>query len=279
MFYKTWVWKEQTEPFTPKGPNLSRLKRHKLKLDGSVIEICSPRHRSPHRESKVLKGNIALCADSVLHRGPFGDNWKCIHPVTQQWEFYGPLGTGSCGIVTLSFYLLTYTKHKKGVSYFNPRAFEFAITQFLTESFGDWEKNVGNDTQCYFAPLNWRVLEEFGVPAARFDMDISDETRSTHFLMFPVSPDFLAMARIEISRVPNTQWKRYPKLDDFVRPDEMFALRDLVFDNITLTLSPEAQTQQKAALEGLDDTELVKSFPPIQWLPLDDEGKKKLLLT
>ncbi|GLS24534.1 hypothetical protein [Marinibactrum halimedae] len=279
MFYQTWVWKEQTEPFTPKGPNLSRLKRHKLKLDGSIIEIRCPRHNDPDTSPKVLKGNLALNAESILPKDSYGDNWKYLHPVTQEWQFYGPLGTGMAAGVTLQLHLLTYTKHKKGVSYFNPRAFEFAITQFLTESFGNWEKRLGNDTQCYFAPLNWQVLEGFDVPAARFDMDISNETINTHFLMFPVSPDFLAMAKIEISRVPNTQWKRYPKLDDFVRPDEIFALRDLVLDNITLTLSPEAQAQQKAALEGLDDTELVKSFPPIQWLPLDDEGKKKLLLT
>ncbi|GLS24536.1 hypothetical protein [Marinibactrum halimedae] len=279
MFYQTWVWKEQTEPFTPKGPNLSRLKNHKLKLDGSVIEIRCPRHRSPHRESKVLKGNIALCGENLRYGGAFGPNWKPIYAFTHQWEFYGPLGTGTSGTVTLSLDLLTYREHKKEVSYFTPRAFEFAVTQFLTDKYGESEKSVGNKIQYIFAPLNWRVMKEFSVPAARFDMDISDETRSRHFLMFPVSSDFFALVRIEINRVSNTQWKRYPKLDDFVRPDEMFALRDLVFDNITLTLSPEAQTQQKAALEGLDDTELVKSFPPIQWLPLDDEGKKKLLLT
>ena len=44
------------------------------------------------------------------------------------------------------------------------------------------------------------------------------------------------------------------------------------FGSLKLTLSPEAEAQQAKALEGLDDTSLVKEFLPIKWTTAEDDA-------
>ncbi len=40
---------------------------------------------------------------------------------------------------------------------------------------------------------------------------------------------------------------------------------DNIINSIELDLSPEAKAQQQRALKGLDNTELVKDYPPLKW--------------
>jgi len=45
----------------------------------------------------------------------------------------------------------------------------------------------------------------------------------------------------------------------------MLELMENIISSIELTLSPEAKAQQKIALAGLDDTSLIKDYPPLKW--------------
>lgn len=55
------------------------------------------------------------------------------------------------------------------------------------------------------------------------------------------------------------------ELDKRVSRKTMHELMENIIDSFQLELSSEAKAAQEKALKGLDDTSLVKDFPPLKW--------------
>jgi len=68
--------------------------------------------------------------------------------------------------------------------------------------------------------------------------------------------------RFDPSRIKNISKE---ELDKRVSEDSMIELMNNIIDSFQLTLSDEAKQQQQAALAGLDNTSLIKHYPPINW--------------
>lgn len=55
------------------------------------------------------------------------------------------------------------------------------------------------------------------------------------------------------------------ELDKRISDKNMIDLMNNIIDSFQLTLSDDAKQQQKEALARLDDTSLIKHYPPLDW--------------
>lgn len=271
MFYVPWGLRKPEEPFSPKGPNFKRARRTRFYVDDSEIIISAPKHRAPaYYEPRNPKGQYSLQEMRLSNSSPQRPEWKGLSVMRKAWDFYGPSFIGGCGNIRMNAVIVSPENMVEGTSFYNPRVFEAGVASRLTYNyfFGD---DVKEQRQEWFAPVNWKPLPHFPCVAVSFDVTPNKIWRSEHSircLYFPVSDSHLMEVSFKIFRGTVFKTPSTPDLDtnEWVDIEPFLALSDQVRDSVTFTMSDQAKAQQKKALDGLEDSSLVKTFAPLKWL-------------
>jgi hypothetical protein len=119
--------------------------------------------------------------------------------------------------------------------------------------------------QEFKAPVDWRALHHLPVNTARFKMvpeDFSPHKVVDHHVIFPIADNMMASFLFWPSQLLSLP---QAELDKRVSAKPMHELMEKIIASIELKLSPEAQDQQQAALAGMEDTSLIRDYPPLQW--------------
>lgn len=265
----------------PRGPSFTKARATVIVIDGTVIKYKAPKHRPPFPYDPVFpKRSYKL--DEMIFRSSYSesinvsDNWDEFNLVYNLWAFYGPWFTGTIAILSMSFRLVKPVNYENDdFSLFHPRAFENIVADYLTNRFSRYTDHE-NGKHYYIAPINWQPLQGFPTVAVRLEVipDLNVITNPVeYFVFFPVSDKVMAFMHFRPSQLLALPQE---ELDKRVDRSTMLELMNNIIDSVQLTLSPEAQAQQKAALAGLEDTSLVKEFLPLKWdkVKQDSETKK-----
>ncbi len=269
---------------TPKGPNFSSAKTIQCDIDGSVVKFKTPKHRPLISGEEPIFPAHSYHLNDMFFRSSYqegfkvSDNWETFRLLENAWAFYGPWFTGAVAELVMYATLIKPINYENDdFSLFHPRAFEKIIGDYLTNSFSTYTSESRGGKHHYIAPLNWQPLTNLPVVAVR--LQVEADAKVTHdnkqyFLFFPVTDKVMACMHFDPSRLLALSQE---ELDKRVNESSMLELMNNIIDSIELTLSPEVQAQQKAALAGLDDASLISDFPPLKWPVVDKENTFKEL--
>ncbi|TVZ41883.1 hypothetical protein P886_1234 [Alteromonadaceae bacterium 2753L.S.0a.02] len=270
----------------PVGPSFSQARTISSEIDGTTILFKAPKHspiRSNHEgytpqrrysESQLTFRNYYN--EQQEERG-LPDHWRKADFFYHSWAFNGPWFTGAVAELELSFKLVKVVNYPEDVSLFHPRSLEQVIGDYLTEMYSHHRSKSRGGIQVFKAPTNWQLVHHLPVNAAR--LEVFSENFSPHrtikrMVFFPISDDILAVLIFWPSRLKNLP---RAELDKRVNEKPVLELMEDIISSLELELSPKAQAQQQAALKDMEDTSLIKEYPPLKWDSVSEEEKLKIL--
>lgn len=269
---------------TPKGPSFSRAKTIRCDIDGTIIKFKAPKHRESDYSYKPVLPARAYQLDEMFFRSNYSegfnvsDNWKIFKFFESSWAFNGPWFTGTLANLYMYFDLVKPVNYEnEDFSLFHPRAFEKIVGDYLTNQYSTYTNELMGGKHHYIAPVNWQPLSDYPVVAVRLEVrpDLAVTRGKVRYLIFfPITDKVMASILFIPSQLLALSQE---ELDKRVNRSTMLELMNNIIDSIELTLSPEAQAQQQAALAGIDDTSLIKNHLPLKWPATPQDNKTKSL--
>jgi hypothetical protein len=258
---------------TPKGPSFVFATTLDFSVFGTRVTLRAPRHRSRYKSESAAQPwsnyndeNVRL--ESFDKDLALNDSWKYVRVAYRAWTFYGPWFSGPLADLSMSIRLLTPTRPKPGVSLFHPRAFEGAVGDYLTQQYGGYKRHGRSE---WITPVEWTPLTRYPCLAtsvwALANEEVSNRPRE-RYLFFAIVERYLLAIRFRLPRRGNDTLAELDKLID-PRPQEELMAR--ILETLNITLSPQAQAQQAQALAGLDQPQLIATFPPMKWTDANDD--------
>lgn len=266
----------------PRGPNFEFCRNFTADIDGTKIFFKTPKHSPVDQNIKpVISDAIKKLGQPVHYSNHFSENdaqrgfkehWMNHLLFKHSWGYFGPWFTGPKAELRMSFSILKLINYPESTSIFHPRSFEKVIGDRLTYVYERHIDVTQNNRHTFTAPSYWKPLQHLPVIATHLQAE-EDELYNNptviHHVFFPIADDQLASIYFSPSRLLA---KTRTELNKLISEQPMLDLMENIINSIELELSPEAQAQQKAALEGLEDTSLVSHFPPLKWGPNEEEG-------
>ena len=284
MMHVRYKFREPNGLVIPKGPSFSGARNITCDIDGTTLSFKTPKHRPRHKNYDQLLPSQSYKMDEMIFRSNFdenvkvSDNWKTFDLFRRSWAFNGPWFTGILAELQMYCTLIKPVNYENmDFSLFHPRAFENIVANYLTNQYSKSIDKGFSGKHLYIAPVDWQPLTHLPVVAVKLQVVRDDSLTFSgirHFVFFPISDQVMASFLFEPSQIrAGTQ----ADLDKKVSRSTMYELMDNIIDSIQLTLSPEAQAQQNAALADLEDTSLVKEFLPLQWdTAVSNSGMKEI---
>ncbi|ACR11584.1 conserved hypothetical protein [Teredinibacter turnerae T7901] len=287
MFNVSLKLREPKGLIIPKGPSFGRARMIKSEYDGTEIIFRAPKHRPKRSNDEGYAPQRRYTKESPLSFRNYHDEEKAARGIVDHWReadffyhswaFNGPWFTGPLGELDLSFRLIKVINYPQDMSLFHPRALEHVIGDYLTYMYSHHLDSTRGDIQEFHAPINWQLIPHLPVNAAR--MEVVSENFSPHrtimrLVFFPIASDMMARLIFWPGRFKNLPRS---ELDKRVNEQPILDLMENIIASLQLNLSPRAKAQQEAALSGLEDTSLIKDYPPLKWDNVSKEEKQRIL--
>ncbi len=249
---------------TPKGPAFKQSQAIVFSIDGTMIGLKAPKHKTVYSSNEQIKPKRRYQLSEFIFRDYPRDfvkdqSWKKAIIFSRSWSFYGPWFTGPVAELPFSTTLIKAT-NKKSESYFHPRAFETAVSDFISQQYShDFDQN---NVQEWLAPIDWQPYSN----GVRFKVTPNPNVINASFIR-----EYAMVALTDDIILVFTFWLRQRVSGVIKDKDKMVnrqPLEDLVgdiIDHIKIDFSPEAQAQKDKALEGLEDASLSPAFAPLKW--------------
>ncbi|GAB2197633.1 hypothetical protein [Sessilibacter sp. MAH4] len=280
MFYVPYKFKSQDEPTTPKGPNFSRAPRIDISINGTMISLKVPRHRTSLRAGPFTsKRQLNLSDEHFDYWDSSKSEWKVYKFVSRIWDFYGHNFMGGVGMLGCYGNVMLLPTQLKETSFFHPIFFESTISDYLHDFYCEHHDRYEIDEPyrwLYQAPVNWQVLN-FGenVTGVQFDVaeDNDDHTGyRTTYVLIPISNRMIIKFVFNIRK--NINVSNDMNIDKWINPQPFIELREQIIGSIKVELSEDAKKQRELALQGVATPKLSETFAPIDW-PKDGILKEK----
>lgn len=259
----------------PKGPSFQWAKTIKTDIAGTKIEFRAPKHSPTKRlKGKPLLPDKYYIPNTMSFTSNFSpeftvaDLWEYVPLFKHCWGFYGPWFTGNLANLEMYFNIIQPKESartpKKNTSFFHPRVFEQVVGDYLTNKYSIHQ----DDGQAeWMAPINWQPLTSLPTVAVRLQVHQDERITTSGYrehIFFPISDHQMGVISF-MSWQKISAGKSQKEIDAEISPENITSLKDSIVDSLKVELSPEATAAQIQALEGLDDTSLIKTFAPMQW--------------
>ena len=272
--YPPLEWLKNNKYCKPSGPNFSVASKVSLLVGSNRIGLLAPKQSS--RYSSIGNVNTPewqdVLTDNYLGKFPDGvmdnDYWGSISLFGRMWAFYGPWMSGCKGALSLSVSIVgRQEKHQfSGLSFFNPKAFEMILVQYLNDFYG--HRNWGNGhahIPRHHGPVDWQCHNHLPVPSASFKIykrgdDMDDLALPDCLFVFPISDEHF----IEVCFVKE-YLSRDEKGEIAFDTAPMQELQDNVFSSISLQLSSKAQARVDKINAEVGNMQMCKEFSPLKW--------------
>lgn len=272
--------REPDGSIVPEGPSFDRSREIKTEIDGTTLSFKVPKHR-PKKAYQPTFPDRSYDSGEIIFREsrnellsvPF--DWEYHDLFEHAWSFYGPWFTGVQAEMRMYVRLLKPVNYPNAdISMYHPRAFEQMIGDYLTYVYAGTISDVQGG-RCYsIGPVAWQPYEKLPMVAARLKV-VSDPEVVTldprYELFFPVGNRLLVSMMFIPSQLTNIQSQ--VERDKLVSPDTMIELMEKIIGSLKVELSPQALGQQEAAVAGLENTSLVRDYPPLDWNSEDFRSK------
>lgn len=266
MFNVAFKLRSQNGFCIPTGPSFDSARIVECTFDETKIKLKLPKHNSRYssviaRQPKKKYHFNDMTFRSYSKNIVVDDSWNKFDVLSRSWAFNGDWFTGPLSELSMYMGLIRKTEINPEVSLFNPKAFEVAIADFLTQQYS---ARTIQEIPSWVTPCNWTVIKHLTCIAAYFEVKPREGINegAENYVLFPIDNQHIALLSFRQSRFLN---KSEEELDNLVDPQPMNDLMWDIINSIQINLSKDATKQQIKALEGLDNPLLVESFPPLKW--------------
>ena len=245
-----------------------------LLVGGNRIGLLAPRQSSRYSSIGYVNtpGWQDVLTDNCLGRFSDGimanDYWGSISLLGRMWAFYGPWMSGCKGTLSLSLSVVgRQGKHQfSGLSFFNPKAFEMILMQYLNDLYG--HRNWGSEDSHiprHHGPVGWRCCSHLPVPSASFKIykrgdDLDDLAVPDCLFVFPISDEHF----IEVCFVQE-YLSRDEQGEVAFDTAPMQELQDKIWNSLSLQLSPKTQACVDKVKAEVGNMQMCKEFAPLKW--------------
>lgn len=276
MFNWSLKLRQQTDFCIPKGPSFKRAGLITFSIGGTEISLRAPRHNSQFAYKEAIQPPKE-CEYSHLMMKPVRQKhkqWLSHNLFMRSWRFNGPLFSGGLGELSMHLALITPNEPDTKVSFFCPKVFENYLADLLKYYYAD---DIYKGVQEWLAPVDWKVVSPWPSPAATFFVrpNIYNAGSPDRYFVFPVTDSHFIEVYFNLHRAgPGPQEEK----DQFISIAPLEKLSTDIINSIQIKLSPEALAQQAKALEGIEDTSLSESFPPIKFTTPEQDAEHERYL-
>jgi len=276
MFNWSLKLRQQTEYCVPQGPSFQRARPIQFSISGTEISLRAPRHNSNFSYKEAIQPRKENEYKHLMMRPARQHSKRWLHHnlFMRSWRFNGPWFSGFLGELSMRIALITPEDSDQQTSLFRPKAFENGATDYLQYCYA---KDVFEGAQSWLAPVDWQVVSSWPCPAATFYVRANAGSISSpkRYFLFPVTDKHFIEVYFNLHRGgAGLQEEK----DKHISLSTIEQLSTDIINSIQIKLSPEALAQQTKALEGLEDTQLCDSFPPIKFTtPEQDAEYEKYL--
>lgn len=270
--------RHQTDFCTPKGPSFKFSGHVSFSIGGTNISFRAPRHSFASKLEPIRPYSIHDVNDLRMRpRSHDNDHDKWLYQsfFRRQWEFYGPWFSGFKGDLILDIAVISRNEDSDLASNYRPRVLESSIADYLKIVYSD---DLYEGAQQWHAPVDWTVIKVWPCVAVTFYAKPNDEVPGCHspcrYVVFPISDKHLIRMSFDLGRGAGRQYEQ----DKIVDIAPLEKLSSDIINSIQVKLSPEALAQQAKALEGIEDTSLSESFPPIKFTTPEQDAEHERYL-
>jgi hypothetical protein len=271
--YPPLEWRKRKEYCVPQGPSFARAPWTTLHLAGNRLRFKAPRHSpkfSSVEQTRVLPGHDILENTKLSHYGSTNmpnDHWGYATPLSRTWAFWGPWMTGCKAELRMAVTVLgRQSEHAFDFSFFHPRAFEMVLVQYLNDSYGH-EHRGGNKSHIprFHGPVDWQRhshLPTFSASCKVYKRteDLSVLLQPDHLFFFPITDRHFVQVTF-VQHLYSLDERGKLTFD----PTPVQALRDAIFNSISLELSPASQASYNKVKAEVGDMQLTPTFAPLKW--------------
>ena len=300
MFYVPIKLRERNGPTPTKGPNFNKARSLRINIAGTEISLRAPKNSSPidYAYPRQEAAPYYDLPDAPDHT-PYKDKWYCdltdeerkeqdqynmakpprlriqndsapgwIEQVLtgRAWDFHGPWFSGALATVHMTIFLTRQIEQPRG-SYFNPRVFELALMDMISEGYG-----MHDMARVWRVPVDWLPSTQSTLPMVSYKAERKREVRGVshnvedeYEIVFPITDNILARVHLTFGRVHRrtADNSTVEDIEKWTSSEPMRSLIKQIIDSVEVKLSPESQAQLERAQAGLEDTSLTKDFAPI----------------
>ena len=232
------------------GPLFAKAKPVKLTINSCKLTLKLPKHRSKRITPIAVRNQDGM--DTPFYNYNFFANkvWENSIVLNRSWSYRKAWFAGTAGELycTVSIVRRTQNSKFKNVSFFHPKGFEFAITNWLDNSFGHLHYDNGKPR--LRAPVNWNTQLKLPVFGATFE--VTGEMPGC-YLMFPISDECFTVVELGFSG-PNE-----------VTLVDMKNVAAQIIDSVRLELSPAVAARLAEMKKEYGDLSLSETFAPLKW--------------
>ena len=300
MFYFPLKLRERSGPTPTKGPDFSKAKPLRINIAGTEISLRAPKTRAKQnllrpRQEAAPYYDLPDAPDNTPYKNQWysdltdeeqkerdiyernqpprlriDDNgapgWFVQVLTGRAWDFYGPWFSGALATVHMTIFLNRRIEQPLG-SYFNPKVFELALMDVISEGYG-----MHNMARVWRVPVDWQPSTQSPLPMVSYKAErkrevrgVSHDVEDEYEIAFPITENILARVNLEFRRVHRrtADNSTVEDIEKWTSSEPMRTLIKQIIDSVEVKLSPESQAQLERAQAGLEDTSLSKDFAPI----------------
>ncbi|WP_143735618.1 hypothetical protein, partial [Microbulbifer mangrovi] len=260
--------REHKGPCTPQGPGFKRAHKYTFDLMGSKLSFRAPKQLHIFRPGS--EQYTPRWFNDELEALRTGNDptktWTSRLLFLRKYAFYGPWFTGEKANASFAVSAIAPESPSPNFNFLHPRAFETAISGYLTAEYGhdEWDRGEAR----YTGPLNWNSIKGLPVPAARLLVQNSID-RHRHFYFFlPVSRNRIITLTFSYNQCISGSFE---KRDAAINPKPILELIDQIIDSVEFTPSTELERELNEIRKICPDLSTSKEFPPLKWPATVDE--------
>ncbi|GAB2197682.1 hypothetical protein [Sessilibacter sp. MAH4] len=255
MIFPLLKFRKQKEPCIARGPSIKQAARFHGDYQGSTFSIKAPFSNQAGYEPDLSPMGTSY---EIRHNKPEYSNhrWAKKTYINRRYDFWGPWGVGDVSSMRFSAGCINIREPKKGLSLFHPRAFEWAVLDFIQDRFINFPPETYESIPftTVSGPIHWQPYDHLSGPTAYFLLETGHFSFENHY--FWTTLDDSEIFFIDFALRPERSDQKDIPPEKWIDQRNMKQLMFDIFKSFTLELSPEANARRLKAIEGLTDASL-----------------------
>ncbi|QKX15815.1 hypothetical protein [Microbulbifer sp. YPW1] len=266
--YNPFELREQNGLCIPKGPNFTRARKYTYDLLGSKLSFKAPKQFYLFRpgSEQYTPRWFEYDLESLKPGNDPTQTWWHSLLFSRKYAFYGSWFVGEKADASFAILAMAPEVPPENLNFLHPRAFESAISGYLTAEYGydEWGKGVAR----WRAPLKWKAIDDLPVPAALLHVENTIDMHRTIYFLFPITKDRIISLSFSYHLHASGSFE---EKESIVSSKPVLDLINNIINSVELKPSPELEKELAELRKSCPDLNVSKNFPPLKWPATVDE--------
>ncbi|WP_231758074.1 hypothetical protein [Microbulbifer elongatus] len=258
-------------PCVPHGPDFLKSKKFSYKFRSSELKFQAPTQHHLFRSGmeqwtpKWKEDELDQLHNSDIYSHDY--TWESRIIFQRKYAFFGPWFSGEKARATFVIGVTTPAKPNGKINFLHPKAFEVAISGYLTATVGHLHHDSDGEPY-YHGPVSWKPRLDFPVPAVEFKIEDFESHQPDYYLCFAIDKDRIMTVELTYSQHASGSMS---EVDAVISPKPAQDLIENIINSVEFSPSPTLEHELAELRKTCPDLSVSKDFPPLKWPATVDE--------